>query len=69
MAMSVLDAHTGKVIRDAADVTIDVLANELGVSRQRASHLEVGRLRRPTNPLLARYGAFLERVLGVSPDP
>lgn len=68
LARSVLDANQGKRYRDDAGVRIEDLALELGVNRARASHLEMGHLRSPSNALLIRYGAILERILSESPE-
>lgn len=66
MAESVIASRQGKVLRDRAGVNIDSLAERLGMSRPRASHLELGRLSNVRPSVLIRYGQVIDEWLGGS---
>ncbi len=59
IAQQAISSGQAKVIRDRRRVTVQGLAEHLGVSRSRAAHLEAGKLGSARSGLLERYGAWL----------
>ncbi len=58
-AQQAIRSGQAKDVRDGRRVTVQGLADHLGVSRSRAAHLEAGKLRSARPGLLERYGAWL----------
>lgn len=59
LAQDSIRSGASKTMRDEAGLKLEDLAQALGLSTQRARHLELGELRRPGRGLLERYGAWL----------
>lgn len=62
-AESVLTTRKGRLYRERAGISLDELAQHLGVKRPRAAHLELGELRSVRRSVRVRYGKFLEEIL------
>jgi transcriptional regulator with XRE-family HTH domain len=55
-----------RAIRESADLSLDQVANALGVSRQAVSHWEQG-ARDPRPEHLRAYAKLLRELMGVTP--
>lgn len=59
LARTSIRSGASKTMRDEAGLKLEDLAQALGLSTQRARHLELGELRKPGRGLLERYGTWL----------